>query len=75
MSAGEERERREGYYTKKKHYGSFLFLFRSLTRHLQSDEGGVNGLCLFSLILNCSSLFFSEVLTAKVIYGRLFDIF
>lgn len=51
MSAGEERERerREGYYILRKssNYGSLLFLFRSFTRHLQSDEGGVNGLCLF----------------------------
>ena len=70
-----EREGKDIILRKSSNYGSLLFLFRSLTRHLQSDEGGVNGLCLFSLILNCSSLFFSEVLTAKVIYGRLFDIF
>lgn len=74
VESGEERW--AGYYILSKRNISLSSFFRvSFTRHLQSDEGGVNGLCLifiFSFLLNCSSLFFLRKSTATVIYGRLF---
>ena len=74
-------ERWAGYYTKQaKHYVSLSplpFFCESFTRHLQSDEGEVNGLCLFYFLFPTQLFFlvFSQKSTATVIYGRLFDIF